>query len=420
LIIIYNILILFYSLILRIASLWNTKARKWVKGRRNLFREVEKKIAPDDKIIWIHCSSTGEFEQGKPIIDSLIKNYPSYKILVTFFSPSGYESKSQSKDYIISYLPVDTKENAKRFISLVNPSLVIFVKYEFWYHHLNTANFKHIPILLISAVFRPDQFFFIKWGRFYFNMLFLFRHIFVQDKASFELLKQRDIQHVSIGGDTRFDRVAEIQNSSYSFPLIEDFIDEKPVIIAGSTWTGDEEVLAPVVNNLTTVKLIIAPHEINEEHIRKIEKQFNNTYRYSVLLAFSLEKALEQVKSANVLIIDSIGMLSRLYKYASISYIGGGYTKDGIHNILEAAVFGKPVLFGPNYKKYREAKELLNAGGAFNIITSEDLQEKITELLNGPFLLELIGAHSKNYVLKNTGTTERILQFIQEKRLLTR
>lgn len=390
-----------------------------MKGRENLFPDLEKSISQGDKIIWFHCSSIGEFEQGKPVIDSLQKVYPSYKILVTFFSPSGYESVKKNSGYIVSYLPLDTRENAQKFLSIVQPSLVVFVKYEFWYHHLSAAAFRHIPILLISAVFRPDQFFFKRYGNFYFEMLFLFRHIFVQDEQSLSLLTRRNIHHVSIGGDTRFDRVLEIQSNNYTFPIIEQFISNKEVMVAGSTWPGDEDILASAKDSFPELKLIVAPHEINEDHIIKIERQFPNAQRYSVVAGENETEVSVWRETSDVLIIDSIGMLSRLYKYGTICFIGGGYTKDGIHNILEAAVFGKPVIFGPNYHKYREAKELLYKEGAFTVNTSDDLKDIMRKLLGNKTYRENVSSNSRNYVLENTGTTARILQFIQEKRLLT-
>jgi 3-deoxy-D-manno-octulosonic-acid transferase len=391
-----------------LAALWNKKAKEWIRGRKNLFDELQKKISPTDKIIWMHCSSAGEFEQGKPIIEQLKKEYPAYKILVSFFSPSGYRVATNYKNAdIITYLPLDTKQNAKRFIQLINPELAIFVKYEFWYHHLSAAAFRHIPLLLISAVFRKDQGFFKWYGRFYKQMLFLFRHIFVQDEASLNLLKEASVQHCSISGDTRFDRVKQVEDNAIEIPFVKDFIGMNKVIVAGSTWSDDEQLLSQYPNT----KLIIAPHEINESHLEQIEKQFKNSVRYSQWQnAYGPEQTL---------IIDNVGMLSKLYQYATIAYIGGGFTKDGIHNILEAAVYGKPVLFGPNYKKYREAKELIEAGGAFSIANADELKTRLNHLLNNTEQLQPAGFNAQNYVQKNTGATQKIVQFIQEKRLLT-
>lgn len=407
-ILLYNLSVRLYYLGIRVAALWNKKARAWIEGRNNWFEVVEKQISSTDKIIWMHCSSAGEFEQGKPVIEQLKKDYPSFKILVSFFSPSGYVVAQNYRHVdIITYLPLDTKQNAKHFIELANPQLIIFVKYEFWYHHLSAAAFRHIPLLLISAVFRKEQVFFKRYGKFYRQMLFLFRHIFVQDTASLQLLQQAGIHHCSIGGDTRFDRVQEIAGRFTALSAIEKFIGGATAIVAGSTWSDDEQLLSAC----NYQKLIIAPHEINEAHLRQIEKLFKNCIRYS------------QLQNANgneqVLLIDNVGMLSRLYKYATITYVGGGFTKDGIHNILEAAVYGRPVFFGPNYKKYREAKELLAAGGAFSVANAEELKSRLSTLLNDAAQLKTAGMNAQNYVQENTGATKKILQFIQEKRLLT-
>lgn len=405
----YNLTVQIYFIAVRIAALWNKKAKEWVGGRKNLFASLEQKIKATDKIIWMHCSSAGEFEQGKPVIEKIKSLYPHHKMLVSFFSPSGYHVATNYKYAdIITYLPIDTRQNARRFIEITHPDVVVFVKYEFWYHHLSAAAFKHIPLLLISAVFRENQAFFKWYGRFYKQMLFLFRHIFVQDESSLQLLKQHGIDHCSTGGDTRFDRVQEIAGKFTEIPFINDFIGNAKLIIAGSTWPDDEQLLS----HLPSIKLIIAPHEINEPHLVQIEKMFSNSIRYS--------QWQHRKENEKVLIIDNVGMLSRLYKYATVAYIGGGFTKDGIHNILEAAVFGKPVIFGPNYKKYREAKELIASGGAFSIENADQLEITIDNLLNDVAQFQKASARAQNYVLQNTGATEKIVQFIQEKRLLTK
>ncbi|MGN6401530.1 MAG: 3-deoxy-D-manno-octulosonic acid transferase [Flavisolibacter sp.] len=405
----YNFTVQLYFIAVRIAALWNKKAVEWISGRKNLFASLEQKITATDKIIWMHCSSAGEFEQGKPAIEKLKSLYPHHKILVSFFSPSGYHvAKNYQYADIITYLPLDTRQNARRFIEITHPDVVVFVKYEFWYHHLSAAAFKHIPLLLISAVFRENQAFFKWYGRFYKQMLFLFRHIFVQDESSLQLLKQHGIDHCSIGGDTRFDRVQEIAEKFTEIPFINDFAGDAKLIVAGSTWPDDEQLLS----HLHSTKLIIAPHEINEPHLAQIEKLFSNSIRYS---QWQHRKGNEKV-----LLIDNVGMLSRLYKYAAVAYIGGGFTKDGIHNILEAAVYGKPAIFGPNYKKYREAKELVARGGAFSAANSEELKITIANLLNHAAQFQKASAQAQNYVLQNRGATEKIIQFIQENRLLTK
>lgn len=352
------------------------------------------------------------------MIEKLKLLYPSHKVLVTFFSPSGFEAaKKYENEYVISYLPVDTKYHAKKFIELVKPKLIIFVKYEFWYHHLSAAAFKHIPILLISAVFRENQAFFKWYGKFYRQMLFLFRHIFVQDERSLQLLKANNIDHCSMNGDTRFDRVKEIADDFLEIKFIGEFLNDKQVIVAGSTWENDEKILVEYAAANPATKFIIAPHEINSKHISGVIKLFAGSLLYSELITEGQLPA--SMKDAQLLIIDSLGLLSRLYKYATVTYVGGGFTSDGIHNILEAAVYGKPVIFGSNYKKYREGIELVQKGGAFSIADGPELKKIADSLLNNTVLLQSVGTISKKYVLDSTGATGKIIQFIQEKRLLT-
>lgn len=409
LLLLYNFTIQLYFIAVRIASLWNQKAKHWIAGRKNWESLLQTKISTTDKIIWMHCSSAGEFEQGKPIIENLKSLYPQYKILVSFFSPSGYQvATSYQYADIITYLPLDTKKNAKRFIEITHPDLVIFVKYEFWFHHLSAAAFKHIPLFLVSAVFRKDQTFFKWYGSFYKQILFLFRHIFVQDEKTMQLLQEQNIPHCSIGGDTRFDRVKEIAERFAEITAIKNFIGDDTVLVAGSTWPDDEQLLA----HYTSFKIIIAPHKINESHLKQIEKLFADSIRYS-----QLQKATNKEK---VLIIDNVGMLSKLYNYATITYVGGGFTKDGIHNILEAAVYGKPVIFGPNYQKYREATELIDAGGAFSVADNNQLKNILDDLLDNEAQLHKAGVQAQNYVQQNIGATQKVAQFIQANRLLTK
>lgn len=364
----------------------------------------------------MHCSSAGEFEQGKPVIEALKKAFPQKKVLISFFSPSGFSvAKAYPYVDVATYLPLDTKENAELFFKTVKPELVIFVKYEFWHHHLSVAAFHGVPVLLISAVFRQRQIFFKAHGRFFKKMLFFFRHIFVQDKASLELLQKAGIHNCSIAGDTRFDRVQTIVQNSEKVPFIEEFIAGKKAIVAGSTWPDDEKALAELVKQYGELKVIIAPHEVNKAHLESIQSQFKNAVLYSSL------KQNESLRFANhqILIIDSVGLLSRLYRYATITNVGGGFTKDGIHNILEAAVWGKPVLFGPNFKKYREAKEMIEAGGAFYFSSFNELKRQANRLLTNEKHLQEAGANAKSYVTENTGATGVVLTYIQENRLLT-
>jgi 3-deoxy-D-manno-octulosonic-acid transferase len=288
---------------------------------------------------------------------------------------------------------------------------VIFVKYDFWYHYLNTVHSKKIPLLLISAVFRKEQSFFKWYGGFYRNMLRFFNAIFVQDKLSCEQLKNYGFENCFISGDTRFDRVATIAENFSEIEGIEEFVGNSKVLIAGSTWPEDEQLIKDAVDDIQGMKLIIAPHEIHEQHIVQIQKQFPNSVLYSELK--------NNLASQKVLIINNIGMLSRLYKYATITYVGGGFTRDGIHNILEASVYGKPVLFGPNYNKYREAEELIEKGGAFSVIKNEELKIKIEHLLYDFKANHNVSEASFAYIRENKGATEKIMSYIQEKRLLT-
>jgi 3-deoxy-D-manno-octulosonic-acid transferase len=433
---IYNFFIRLYVLGIRIASLWNSKAREWISGRKNLFDALKKKIGNNDRTIWFHCASAGEFEQGKPIIEEIKRLYPSHKIVVSFFSPSGY-SAAKKYDYadIITYLPVDTRKNAKQLVELIKPELVVFVKYEYWYHHLSAVAFQHIPLLMVSAIFRQKQLFFKPYGKFYRQLLFLFRQIFVQDTDSLELVKASGIEHCSVSGDTRFDRVKKIADNFSEIPFLKEFIGESKVIIAGSTWNADEEILAVYVQK-NPVKIIIAPHEIKRDHIRKLQQSFPDCLLYSELKKIfargevqtnsiwnSINEQQErdlQIKLANAktLVIDSFGLLSKIYYYATVTYIGGGF-KSGIHNTLEAVVYGKPVLFGPKYNKFKEAKDLIAEGAAFCVTNADELKTRMDRLFNDPAELSNAGDAAKNYVEKNTGATQKVIQFIQENRLLT-
>jgi len=421
-------------LAIRIASLWNEKARQWIEGRKHVFTDLKLKIGDDSRIIWMHCSSAGEFEQGKPVIEKLKVIYPDHKILVTFFSPSGFNvAKKYTGADFISYLPADTSKNARMFLDIVKPQLAVFVKYEFWYHFLSQTAYRHIPLLIISVIFRENQLFFKWYGRFYRQMLFLFRHIFVQDQFSLDILKKHGISHCSVGGDTRFDRVKEIADQFKTIEPIRHFIQDKQAIVAGSTWPEDEKLLAALTEK--DIKLIIAPHEINKEHIGAVQKLFPEAVLFSQMkeafdesvtnpLWNTVQKETgsylkERLASARVLIIDNIGMLSRLYHYATITYIGGGFSK-GIHNTLEAAVYGKPVLYGPNYIKFREAREVIKNGGGFSVYDAQELQSLVDSLLSKKEMLHHSGEASKKYIEENTGATEKIIQFIQANRLLTK
>lgn len=417
----YTIFCRLYVLGIRLVALWNPKARKWLQGRRGLFEKIGREMAslrlPGDApqpLVWMHCASLGEFEQGRPVLEQVRARYPSATLLLTFFSPSGYEIR---KDYpgadLVFYLPMDGKANARRFLEMVQPSLVIWVKYEYWYFYLTSLKKRKIPALLVSAIFRKEQPFFKWYGRLHQYMLTCFQHLFVQTEQSKSLLAGIGFREVTVNGDTRFDRVMEIANQFTPLPLIQQFCSSYPVIVAGSTWDEDEEELDHFANTHPAVRFIIAPHEIHESHLQDIEKLFKHSVRYSQLQQQELNA------DVNTLIIDNIGMLSRLYRYATVTFIGGGFGEDGVHNVLEAAVYGKPVVFGPVYDKYVEAVELLEAGGGFSIGTALELEALFNQLLTDTAYCNAVGEKAGNYVKAKTGATAAVLQYIQEKRLLT-
>jgi 3-deoxy-D-manno-octulosonic-acid transferase len=418
----YNVFIRLYYLGIRTASRWNKKAADWVEGRKTVFEQLEKSIRPGDAVVWMHCSSAGEFEQGKPLLEALKKTYPHKKILVSFFSPSGYRAATNyAFADVITYLPLDTPAFAKQFFKLVQPELVIFVKYEFWYHHLAVAAFHQVPILLVSASFRQNQVFFKRHGRFFRHILHLFHQIFVQDNDSVKLLQSVGLTTGRVSGDTRFDRVLTITEDNRPIAYIADFINNQNLIVAGSTWLGDEEILAHYMKQRPAVKLILVPHEVDDKHIASLLTHFENAILYSALLQHEEDLLdLSRLQNGQVLIIDTVGLLSRLYRYATLTYVGGGFTKDGIHNVLEAAVWGKPVVFGPNYQKYREGGELVESGGAYSIRDASSFKRLADDLLVNKTQLQEAGLKARTYVEENTGATGKIMAYIQENRLLTR
>jgi len=427
----YNIFLFLYRTAIRIASLWNNKAKLWLNGRKNIFDRLRAELqSQDSKIIWFHCSSLGEFEQGRPVIEKLKSQNPGLKFLLTFFSPSGYEIRKNYKgvDWVF-YLPLDSKKNAKAFFDIVNPELAVFVKYDYWYYYLNECKRRKTPLLLVSGIFREDQPFFKWYGRLHWYMLESFNHLFVQTENSKELLRTIGFtNNVSVSGDTRFDRVVQIAEQFKPIDLVEQFCGNSPVIVAGSTWPEDEEEMDHYANTHPDIKFIIAPHEIHEDHLKEIEKLFKHSIRFSKLAAHlspaprpvARNKQLPSEKQEpNTLIIDNIGMLSKLYKYATITYIGGGFGDDGVHNVLEAAVYGKPVVHGPVYEKYIEAVELEQAGGAFVINTALELEKTYNDLLTDTGTYQVSCQAARNYVYNKKGATEKIMQYIQENRLLT-
>jgi 3-deoxy-D-manno-octulosonic-acid transferase len=419
----YNIFIWLFKAAMHIASLFNPKAKKWVQGRKGIFEKMQAAIAPEQPIIWMHCASLGEFEQGRPVLEKMKSLYPAYKILLTFFSPSGYEVQKNYKgaDWVF-YLPMDGPENAKRFLEIVHPSLVIFVKYEFWYFYLKKIKYREIPLLLISALFRKEMSFFKWYGRLQRKMLSRFDHLFVQTEASKKLVEKIGLAEIcSVSGDTRFDRVTDIAKQFTSIPIIEKFIGNSKALIAGSTWPEDEMVLQKVFSNsaVSSLKLVIAPHEISDKHIAAIKLLFPAAILFSELN----NNVAPPMAACNCLIIDNIGMLSRLYQYAFITYVGGGLKPMGVHNVLEAAVYNKIVLFGPYYHKYSEAAGLVQSGGGLSFYDEKKdgivLAQFIEALLQHEEEYSFRSRAAGEYVLTNKGATQKIIQFIQEKRLLT-
>lgn len=409
--VLYSIFIAIFRLGIGISTLWSKKAKAWVDGRKQLFEDLETRLAKREKTIWVHCASAGEFEQAKPVIQQLKSDFPTYPIVVSFFSPSGFfVGKNLKAADHITYLPLDTASNAARFIDIINPKLVLFIKYDYWYFHLKAVCDRNIPLLLASAIFREQSVFFKWYGGLHRKMLQFFQQIFVQDLASKDALKKINVHHCSVAGDTRFDRVTAIALKGERLGKIEDFVGSEKVFIAGSTWPDDEKLIQSLAEKCRELKFIIAPHEVNTGHIQQLQRYFPKAVLYSQL---------PDKTGSKILIIDNIGMLSRLYRYATISYIGGGFNKSGIHNTLEAAVWGKPVLFGPNYQKFKEAKELLKAGGAFSIQNSDGLIITIKHLLQNAEALTKASDAANIYVKNNTGATQTIIAYVQENRLLT-
>ena len=405
----YNASLYFYLFTLRIAALFNTKARLWIKGRQEQQKAYSLAHFKNTNIIWLHCASLGEFEQGRPLLEKIKIKYPGYKILLTFFSPSGYESKKKypGADYVL-YLPLETIVNVKKFIAWANPKIVFFVKYEFWFNYLNELKKNNIPTYLISGIFRQTHYFFKPYGFWFRKQLNCFTHFYLQDSASAKLLLAIGHKNVTISGDTRFDRVTDITKNTAAIEVVKQFTNGKKIIIAGSTWREDEQIISTYDFKKAGFKLIIAPHEIGENQLKYIGNKFASyaCIRYS-------EANEQNIKDVDVLIIDNIGMLSVIYQYGTIAYIGGGFGK-GIHNILEAATFGLPVIFGSNYQNFIEAKELIQLGGAFSVNNQIQFQETI-KLLNDQNKLAMAGHIAKKYVSDKTGATDIILSSIKLK-----
>lgn len=403
----YNIGVRAYGLAIKIASLFNRKADLWRKGRKNIFGRLAESLNGCDNVIWVHCASLGEFEQGRPVIEEIKARYPEKKILLTFFSPSGYEVRKnyEGADFIF-YMPLDTPRNARRFIDIVRPEKVIFVKYEFWLNFLNRLRKNNIPTYIVSAIFRPDSVFFKPYGGSFRKALGSFRNIFVQNTDSKELLSDIGVDNVIVAGDTRFDRVAKIAAAAKEINMLERFSAGHKVFVAGSTWPPDEELLVKLINSHPELRFIIAPHEIDNERIERLIASVNGkSHRYTQTgdnIDFSDSK---------LLVIDTIGILSSVYRYADYCYIGGGFGV-GIHNTLEAATFGLPISFGPNYLKFQEARDMIALGTSTSISSYEELNGWLKGLMDNPAKYAETKAKTLSYVSYNTGATSTIMSYI--------
>lgn len=407
----YELFIILYNIGVWVASFFSKKVRAMWKGEHRTFRVLREKIDPNAMYIWFHAASLGEFEQGRPIMEAIRREHPGYKILLTFFSPSGYEvRKNYDGADVVVYLPIDTKRNASRFLRLTNPVMAFFIKYEFWSNYLHMLKERHVPTFSVSSIFRPNQIFFRAYGKGYGKVLDCFTHFFVQNEESCDLLKSIGIDCVSVTGDTRFDRVLQIRDAGKSLSIVENFVggtaeDRPHVFIAGSSWPPDEDIFIRYFNEHRDWKLIIAPHVIGDDHMKQIlGKLERKTVRYT-------EATTENVVGAECLIIDCFGLLSSIYRYADVTYVGGGFGV-GIHNVLEAAVWGKPVIFGPNNKNFQEAQGLLKAGGGFEITSYDDFVGVMRKLADDK-ALEQSRERAGGFVESLAGATRQIMKEVK-------
>ena len=406
---IYSLFIALYSAGIAVASPFYEKARIMQRGRRESFK-VLSETCEKKKIIWFHCASLGEYEQGKPLIQKLRAQYVGYTFLVTFFSPSGYEVKKNDKDIdIAAYLPADSPRNARRFIRTVKPVAAFFVKYEYWFNYMKELSDNKIPFFYLSAIFRPSQYFFKPYGRWFARQLQACTHFFVQNETSAQLLRSIGIDQVAVTGDTRFDRVFAIAQQQTELPFAASFKEDRKLLVAGSSWQPDELILAEVFPKIkNNYKLLIAPHVIDKEHINSIK----NLFRDEKVFCHS-DMDGKNLAEYNVLIVDTIGLLSKLYRYADVAMIGGAFA-TGLHNTLEAAVFGIPLFFGPKYAKFQEAVELVRRGGAFSIHTSAEMTERMAQFETDPDFYQKTCQICKDYVTENLGSCDKILKYLPE------
>jgi 3-deoxy-D-manno-octulosonic-acid transferase len=405
----YNLVVSIAGVFLKIVAFFSPKIKLFVEGRKNVFTILEEKIKPTDKTIWFHSASLGEYEQGLPVIEKIKEKYPSHKIIVTFFSPSGYEvRKNNTVADVTIYLPLDTKSNAKKFLKLAHPELAFFIKYEFWLNYLKELENNKIPTYLISGIFRDNQMFFKWYGGFYRKALTAFTYFFVQNQKSKEKIKAIGFKNVIVSGDTRFDRVAAILERDNTVDFIEKFKNNTPTIVIGSSWPKDEALLAEYINQTSeNVKFIIAPHNIKQDQISSLKSQITKA-----TVLFSEKDSITDLSKFNVFIIDTIGLLTKIYSYGTIAYVGGGFGNPGIHNILEPATFGIPIVIGPNYSNFAEAVELVKIGGCIVIYNDAELKQSFDRLLLDEDYLKEKSQICKSYIQENKGATKSIMKIV--------
>lgn len=402
----YSLAIYIYMLCAGVVSLFNRKARLLIRGHRDTWRILRSQIG-DRRYVWFHAASLGEFEQGRPLMERLRREHPEKRILLTFFSPSGYEvCKNYEGADVVCYLPFDTPLNARKFVRLAKPEMAFFIKYEFWRNYIDVLYHQEIPVYSVSSIFRENQIFFRPYGYKYARVLRRITHLFVQNEASRELLKRLGVTQVSVVGDTRFDRVIDIRRQARELPVAEAATRQGHVIVAGSTWPPDEDILIPYFNSHPDCRLILAPHVVSEDHLREIEQKLQRpALRYS-------QATPESAAKADCLLIDGYGLLSSIYRYATVAYVGGGFGV-GIHNVPEAAVYGVPVFFGPNNRKFREARELIEAGGCFEIHSADDFNRQADRLFADAQALTQAGQAAGRYISNNAGATDAVFSVVR-------
>ncbi len=409
----YNILVFIAGIFLKIAAPFNKKIKLFVDGRKETTSKIRSVISKNDKVIWMHCASLGEFEQGRPILEKLKSQRPFFKLVLTFFSPSGYEVRKNYKGAdVVCYLPLDSIKNAKKFIDLLHPQLAIFIKYEFWPNLLKELKNSNIETVLVSGIFRENQIFFSWYGGWMRKSLDTFSQFFVQDENSKQLLNNLNVNNVTVSGDTRFDRVYEITQQNNHLDFISAFKDNRYTLVAGSTWKEDEDLLVDYINNKASEneKFILAPHNIDAKDVLELKKSI-----LKKVVLFS-ERKTNDLKDFQVFIVDTVGILTKIYSYADIAYVGGGYTKTGVHNVLEPAIFGVPILIGPNYHKFNEAVELVEKKACYVADNSQKLSVLLNKFFQEEYYKQKAGKKALNYVENRTGATAIILNYLINER----